>query len=115
MTQPGGYCTLAGCQLGSCPDEAVCVTFWQYTRDGDDRNRTSVNYCMRKCDDNSDCRDDEGYRCMSGKDAAACKADPASPSCFGYNSEATVEADPSAKFCAQRLPRPAMSLPDGSM
>lgn len=100
MTQPGGYCTLAGCQQGSCPDEAVCVTFWQHTREGDDRNRTSVNYCMRKCDERSDCRDDEGYDCLSGKD-------------FGYHSEATAEADPNAKFCAQRLPRPSASSDAG--
>jgi hypothetical protein len=91
MTQPGGYCTLAGCQEGSCPSESTCVTFWQDTARSDiDRNRLSVNYCMRKCDERSDCRDSDGYDCLSGKD-------------FGYHGEATVEGQPDQKFCAVRL------------
>ena len=24
---PGGYCTIAGCDLGTCPEEATCVQF----------------------------------------------------------------------------------------
>jgi len=92
MTQTGGYCTLAGCQPGGCPDEAVCVTFWQNTPKGEvDRNRLSTNYCMRKCDERSDCRDDEGYDCMKGSD-------------FGFDGEATVEGNANQRFCALRVP-----------
>src|SRR4051794_29082336 len=82
-TQKGGYCTLSGCQADSCPKEAACVSFWQNTQRSDnaDRNRLSVNYCMRKCEERSDCRDDEGYACLSGSD-------------FGYNGEATVVGHP---------------------
>jgi hypothetical protein len=94
-TQPGGYCTLAGCQEGSCPDEAVCVTFWRNTdRSEVDRNRLSVNYCMRKCDDRSDCRDDDGYVCVNGDQ-------------FGFGKEATVEGHPTQKFCAAESPSTA--------
>jgi len=88
MTQPGGYCTLAACQVGNCPSESVCVTFWQNTETAEaDRNRLSVNYCMRRCDDSSDCRDDEGYACVSGSE-------------FGIGGEATVEGDEGQRFCA---------------
>jgi hypothetical protein len=91
MTQPHGYCTLGGCQPGGCPSEAVCVTFWQNTERPElDRNRLSTNYCMRKCDERSDCRDDDGYDCLSGAD-------------FGFKNEATVEGAPDQRFCAVRL------------
>lgn len=110
LTQPGGYCTLSGCQEGSCPSESVCVTFWQSSVRGEiDRNRLSVNYCMKKCDERSDCRDDEGYDCLAGKD-------------FGFQGEASVEGNAGQKFCAVRLgggpvvdqPDPGMSMPDDS-
>jgi hypothetical protein len=94
MTQHGGYCTLAACQPGNCPSDAVCVTFWQNTAPNTaettdaDRNRLSTNYCMRKCDERSDCRDDEGYDCL--------KADE-----FGLDGEAAVEGGGSdQRFCA---------------
>ena len=94
MTQPGGYCTLAACQPGNCPDDAVCVTFWQNTTEetaSSDRNRLSTNYCMRKCDDRSDCRDDEGYDCITGDQ-------------FGVDGEAVVEGGGSEqKFCGVRI------------
>jgi hypothetical protein len=93
MTQPGGYCTLAACQPGNCPDDSVCVTFWQNTNDqtaSSDRNRLSTNYCMRKCEDRSDCRDDEGYDCVTGDE-------------FGVEGEALVEGGTDQKFCAIRI------------
>lgn len=84
---PGGYCTIFGCDVGTCPDEAVCIRFFPtadsnrpcdpMTEDlGTDdctadevctlagscalRN-AEVRYCMRTCDSTSDCRDD--YEC----------------------------------------------------
>jgi hypothetical protein len=91
MTQPGGYCTLAACQPGNCPSDSVCVTFWQNTEaEAADRNRLSANYCMRKCDERSDCRDDEGYDCLLGDQ-------------FGIMGEAVVEGDQKQRFCAQRI------------
>jgi hypothetical protein len=92
MTQPGGYCTLAAC-AGNCPSDSVCVTFYQRTSSDEsssDENRLSSNYCMRKCDERSDCRDDEGYDCITGDQ-------------FGVGGEATVEGDPDARFCAVRI------------
>lgn len=101
MTQPGGYCTLAACQPGNCPSDSVCVTFWQNTSESSadttqgDRNRLSTNYCMRKCDERSDCRDDEGYDCVMAKE-------------FGVDGEASVEgmSDSKQRFCAVRIHEP---------
>lgn len=58
-TQPHGYCTISGCEQGTCPDEAVCVKFRPSAE------RLAVTYCMYKCESNGDCRDDEGYTCTS--------------------------------------------------
>jgi len=53
---------------------------------------------MRKCDDTSDCRDDEGYTCVRGSN-------------FGFNGEATVAGNPNQKFCAARRPAAAPVTP----
>lgn len=72
------------------------MTFWQSTDEGEkttagDRNRLSTNYCMRKCDERSDCRDDEGYDCLK-------------PEEFGINGESVVEGGASEqRFCAVRI------------
>lgn len=51
-TVEGGYCTVADCQPGSCPEESVCVTFDRDTR-----------FCMAVCEADGDCRD--GYTCRN--------------------------------------------------
>jgi hypothetical protein len=48
-TQPGGYCTIVDCEPNSCPDEGVCVQFFEGVH--------ARNYCMRECNKNSACRD----------------------------------------------------------
>jgi hypothetical protein len=87
LSSKGGYCTIQGCDFDTCPDEAVCIRFFTgnfANRDCDpateDRGTdncsldelcslvgkcvprsSEVRYCMRKCSDNSDCRD--SYEC----------------------------------------------------
>lgn len=68
-SQPGGYCTIFGCDPTSCPsDESICVSFGSVlsTVPGcDNPNRTSPyarNFCMKTCGDSGDCRD--GYECV---------------------------------------------------
>lgn len=58
--QPGGYCTLQGCDSETCPDEAICVE-WRFMP-----SRTSETWCMATCSDDSDCR--SAYRCVSADD-----------------------------------------------
>ncbi len=83
-TQPGGYCTIASCETGTCPTDSVCVKFRP------DVNRLSTTYCMYQCDDADDCRTDQGYRCISAAD-------------FGAHGEAKVLDHPS-RFCAIHNP-----------
>jgi hypothetical protein len=86
-----GYCTIQGCDFGTCPDEAVCIRFYtggftnppgqmcgpdvpegpqkltcsldeQCSLAGNCVPRSSeLRYCMLKCDSDGDCRD--GYEC----------------------------------------------------
>lgn len=87
-TQPAGYCTIDGCERGTCPEDSVCVKF----RPG--KERLAVTYCMATCEDNGDCRDDEGYRCTSTAEFGA--------------SEAEILGRANQQFCS--IP-PLMSLP----
>lgn len=63
-TSPGGYCTIRGCDVGTCPaDESVCVAFFP------DTPRLTDTFCMATCENNADCRD--GYACFRGSDLGA--------------------------------------------
>lgn len=98
-TQPGGYCTIMGCEVGTCPDEAVCVKFRP------SEERLAETFCMAKCSHRSDCRGDEGYHCTTAGD-------------FGRRGDAEILGNPNQKFCAYLIPRaapePNMSRPDAS-
>lgn len=79
--QPGGYCTIQGCDWNTCPEESICVRFFtggfenkpcqaqsECTLDelcsleGLCVPRSSESrFCMRSCESNDDCRD--GYEC----------------------------------------------------
>ena len=90
ISQPGGYCTIEGCDERSCPEEASCVRFfprWDLlTRDCDaskpdrgagdcaadelclDAGRcapraTELRRCVLRCGNDGDCRD--GYQCRT--------------------------------------------------
>jgi hypothetical protein len=82
-----GYCTIQGCDVGTCPEEAVCVRFFTGnfanlpcdpdTEDAGTNDCTldelcslaghcvprssEVRFCMRVCESGDDCRD--GYEC----------------------------------------------------
>ncbi|HEY0194211.1 MAG TPA: hypothetical protein VGC42_24015 [Kofleriaceae bacterium] len=108
----GGYCSVLGCDYQSCPDEATCVRFFTggfsnkactddtgCTEDelcaieGQCVPRSSeVRYCMKKCDDNGDCRD--GYECrtfdLARQHGGEAVLAPGTP----------VDKDTSPKFCA---------------
>lgn len=86
LSQPGGYCTMIGCDERSCPSEAVCVRVFPYeSKISDSACSTDANctsdqicvpdapsgycaprlserrYCVKKCGNNGDCRG--GYTC----------------------------------------------------
>src|SRR5438874_282901 len=64
-TQPGGYCTVFNCEPGTCPaDQSVCVAFHdQVCADPRSSERFERTFCMRTCDDDSDCRGGQ-YACL---------------------------------------------------
>ncbi|MEM1029545.1 MAG: hypothetical protein AAF928_06435 [Myxococcota bacterium] len=74
-TQPGGYCTVFNCEPDSCTDEAVCVSFNNEldaacgTAGAGRQGRFGKTFCMRRCDETSDCR--EGYVCQRPVERAA--------------------------------------------
>ena len=97
-TQPHGYCTLRGCEEGTCPEESVCVKFRPA------QERLAVTYCMYKCEEDDDCRDDEGYQCASTSE-------------FGAPGEAEILGRASQRFCAAKPRTPVdagqmMSMPE---
>jgi hypothetical protein len=91
-TQPGGYCTLRGCESGTCPQDAVCVKFRP------EQERLATTYCMAKCSDDADCRSDEDYRCTTAAQFGA-----------GGVMEAEILGRDNERFCSAAA---RMSLPE---
>ncbi len=78
---PGGYCTIPGCDLNTCPSESECVQFYSVinldkrcTRPEDctldqictvggfcAARDSELRFCMLSCSSHGDCRD--GYEC----------------------------------------------------
>jgi hypothetical protein len=68
-SQPNGYCTIFNCRPNACPGEAACVAtnISVLGCPYDDRHapsRTSRQLCLKKCQQDTDCRTDEGYKCI---------------------------------------------------
>ncbi len=57
VAQPGGYCTVIGCDPDTCPDDALCVE-WRF-----EPTRSAETWCMKSCGDSGDC-DRNGYVCI---------------------------------------------------
>ncbi len=58
LSQPGGYCTIDGCDDKSCPEEAVCIRTFP------------MAYLTRPCDPK--CEDSPCAKGGAGTDGAAC-------------------------------------------
>ena len=121
----GGYCTIEGCDVTTCPGEAVCVQFFHGSFD----NRTcdpavtpdsctdptkccsldelcsvaghcaprssEARFCMKKCGSDGDCRD--GYECRDLDKMVAHGGQPVLPA-------GQVVSEASPRFCAQARP-----------
>jgi hypothetical protein len=98
-TQPGGYCTIFNCEPGSCPEEAVCIGFKRAPSTAAECSlsgtRLMRTFCLRRCDDDSDCR--SGYACIDMG-----KANPIGAFVAEYGAN--------GKVCA--VPVSALELPD---
>jgi hypothetical protein len=99
-----GYCTVQGCDVDTCPEEAVCVRFFTgsfankpcdpATEDKAVEGRTDacsldelcalvgscvprsaeIRFCMRKCESDGDCRD--SYECRGLEEMKAHGGEP---------------------------------------
>ena len=120
-----GYCTIPGCDYGTCPDEAVCIRFFTAsfedlpcdpaTEDLEGAGATNdcgldeactlpgrcvpssseVRFCMKSCSDSGDCRG--GYECRNEELMRTHGGEPVPPP--GERLQA-FDA-----FCAQAPPR----------
>ena len=101
-SQPGGYCTVFNCEPDTCDDEAVCVAFdteldpaCQSVNDGR-YGRFGRTFCMRKCKDDGDCRDQ--YRCVLPKEVAS----------FVVDNETDADRPQLQKYCIADGPAPTL-------
>jgi hypothetical protein len=114
-SSPGGYCTVANCDIGTCPSESTCVQFYsvinvdkQCTKAEDctidevctvggfcAARDSELRFCMLKCSDQGDCRDK--YEC---RDAARMGAHGGQP-VTEEGQSSTTDLQP---FCAPALP-----------
>lgn len=76
-SQPGGYCTVFNCEPDNCPEnsDGICVSFEDEldpacgAADDTQWARFARTFCMRACEEDSDCRD--GYECVKPSDRRA--------------------------------------------
>lgn len=73
LAQPGGACTIQGCEADTCPDNAVCVRFRP------DPPRLAETWCMRGCTADGQCRKGDGYQCMSAEELGTFEVEPGVP------------------------------------
>jgi hypothetical protein len=110
----GGYCTIQGCDYGTCPSEAVCVRFYPALEKGNTCNipadcepdevctiggdcaprSIEERFCMLSCSSDGDCRD--GYECRTKPVMIAHGGEPVPDP---NSNDLTV---PNLPFCAPR-------------
>jgi len=62
---PNGYCLKSSCNIydkDSCTDNSQCTYF----------DETETTYCLAKCNENSDCRDDYSCKAVSNNEYRVC-------------------------------------------
>jgi hypothetical protein len=103
ISQPGGYCTVEGCDERTCPNDSVCVRFFPSVDLANSKtcnvdldctqdqlcladmpakhcvSRSSERrYCVHSCGENSDCRG--GYECRLAGTMGTMALHPSGPS-----------------------------------
>jgi hypothetical protein len=109
-SSPDGYCTIPGCDVGTCPQDSVCIQFFPVlnldktcagpqdcsideicTVGGKCAQRSSeVRFCMALCGGEGDCRD--GYECRD------------QPRQGAHGGQPVPGEEAASKFCAASLP-----------
>lgn len=85
---PGGYCSLAQCDVDGCPDGSSC---WGLGDQG--------SFCIEDCSGPSDCRTGEGYVCDADDTCWYYEDGPAGTSPVGGPCEADEDCKDAGAFC----------------
>ncbi len=81
LSQPGGYCTILGCDETTCPSEATCIRYFP------------VQYLTKAC--NPYCEDRVGLTAPDGGTDAGAPPDAGLPMCPGiFPEDASTETPP---------------------
>jgi hypothetical protein len=125
LSQPGGYCTINGCDEQGCPSEAVCIRVFPYEYRTPDNTCTQDSgcpsdhlclpdvpsgfcvpraserrYCAKSCSSNDDCR--SGYVCHE----AGIEGNQPTSNTFGCMAlVAGANQSTVVKFCAPTPPQ----------
>jgi hypothetical protein len=108
ISQPGGYCTIDGCDETSCPEEAVCVRFFpaeMFLTDRCEPGRTSGCDSHELCLDSGWCapRASEQRRCLLRcGDGGDCREEYECRQSGALNSKAVTTVPATVGFCAPR-------------
>jgi hypothetical protein len=109
-SQPGGYCTLFGCNPTSCPaDESVCVSFGAAASPVEGCSSPDLTapaakaFCMKWCNQDSDCRPEYACVDVGGDDPWGATVVQRAPSstkiCIAPESSAPIPPDRSNEVC----------------
>jgi hypothetical protein len=123
----GGYCTIEGCDIGTCPDNEPCVRFFTAIMDDADRcgatkpctpderciadlmptdpvltghcapETSERRWCQHACGNDGDCR--PGFQCRSTVNGGTPSA-PVLPGAFAVPTLSDPQGEP-ASFCVQ--------------
>jgi hypothetical protein len=75
VAQQNGYCTVFDCEAGKCPEEATCVVFDNACTNVSGTSPSQRSFCMRTCEEPSDCRPEDGYACLAPGEAGGFSVD----------------------------------------
>jgi hypothetical protein len=92
QSAPAGYCTVEACEADTCPEDAVCVRFRP------EPERLARSACMKPCESDGDCRQEEGYACVSAAELGCFVVEEALPR--RPVAEVLDEDRPDRSFCA---------------
>jgi hypothetical protein len=104
QAQHNGYCTVFDCEAGKCPEEATCVVFDNACTNASGTSPSQRSFCMRTCEDTSDCRPEDGYACLPPSRAGGVSVDSNHLVCM-LNPERTSQAPTAdAGVCGAETP-----------
>jgi hypothetical protein len=86
LSQPGGYCTVLGCDQSSCPSGSVCIRYFP------------TQFLTQTCQTDSDCCP-QATAADGGASASACTGDELCLPGLGLCSRRTLEQRACAKGC----------------